>query len=193
MIITYYGLSCFKLQSGELAVAIDPFTKMHDLQTPRFEAIAVLFTNPKANTDTSIAGNPLIFATPGEYETKDISFVGFDAPEGTPFFIEWEGIRLLHLGAVTKRESIENILKYSTSIDILFISSEGSSSDTQKILSDIDPRIIIPMQTAEAKKFSFDSFSKEIGERGEKSDKLTIKKKGLPTEGRRLVMLDASR
>jgi len=193
MVISYYGLSCFKIQSGDLVLAIDPFTKGGELSAPRFEAQAALFTDPKAPTKTSIAGDPLIFAVPGEYEAKDISMVGFATPEGTPFYIEWEGIKLLHLGAVQKHSSIEAILKYISVIDILFISTEATSTEAQKILSAIDPRIIIPMQLADGKKSSPETFAKEAGEKPEKMDKLTIKKKGLPTEGRRVAILDASR
>lgn len=185
MILTYYGFTCFKVQSGEDVLAIDPYGKKSGMTPPRFEAQIVLLTNPDLALDHSIAGTPLIFSTPGEYEARDISIVGFGTPEGTIFLIEWESLKLLHLGDTTKLESLETVLEEIDTIDILMISSAGRGTDTKKIIDDIDPRIIIPMQGAAGKKISFDSF----GGKAEKMDKLTIKKKGLPTEGRMLALL----
>ncbi len=191
MVITSYGLSCFKVQVADTVLAIDPFGKGKEFVAPRFEAGAVILTNPEADKQISITGNPLIFATPGEYETHEITLVGFDTKEGTPFYIEWENIKLLHLGELAKRDSLESILEAVDTIDILFINTGATSSEAQKIISAIDPRIIIPMCTG--KRNNIDAFVKEIGEKPERLDKLSIKSKGLPQEGRRLIVLDAER
>ncbi|MEK7642924.1 MAG: MBL fold metallo-hydrolase [Patescibacteria group bacterium] len=190
MVISYYGITCFKLQAGETVLAIDPYGKNSGLTPPRFEAHAVLLSGKKSSQDFSITGDPLVCASPGEFETKDIVITGLDTPEGTAFYIEWEGLRMLHLGTIKNVSSVESILEHIDTIDILFAPADGSSSDMQKIISSIDPRIIIPMQ-GEGKKGAIDTLVKEIGEKPEKLDKLTIKKKGLPAEGQRLIVLDS--
>jgi len=190
MVVTYYGFSCFKLQSGDTVVAVDPFGKGKDLPAPRFEAQVVVFSDPNAKKDISIAGSPLLFSTPGEYESRDISFLGVGTPEGTAFYIEWEGMKLLHLGSIASKAAAEPVINTFTAVDILFVSTEV---DAEKIIPQIDPRIIVPFQAEGAKKNSLDAFIKEVGEKAEKLDKLTVKAKGLPTEGQRLVVLDASR
>lgn len=191
MVITYYGLTCFKIQSSEDVLVIDPFGKGTDFSPPRFEAQILIMSDPGASEDFSITGGPLVFNTPGEYEARGVSFVGFQTPESTPFYLEWEGIRLLHLGNLKKKESIEPALEHIDTIDILMISSGGNPSESQKIISAIDPGIIIPMQPGDAKKSSLEAFIKEIGEKPERLDKLTIKKKGLASEGQRLVVLSS--
>jgi len=36
MVITFYGEGCFKIQSGEFSVLIDPFDAQTGLMPPRF-------------------------------------------------------------------------------------------------------------------------------------------------------------
>jgi len=182
MVITSYGFTSFKLQSGDTVVAIDPPEK-----GARFEAKVALFTNPKSSRTSSLAGEPHIFATPGEYEVSDIEFVGFEVSGTTPFLIEWEGMRLLHLGALGKISLAEEMLDRIGTIDILFVSAAGT--EAQKLVAQIDPRIVVPMETEDAKRNAVESFVKELGEKPERMDKLTIKAKGLPAEGQRLVIL----
>lgn len=183
MIISSYGFTAFKLQSGDIVVAIDPPAK-----GARFETKVALFTDPKAPLDTSLAGSPHIFAVPGEYEVSDIAFRGFPAGDATPFLIEWESMHILHLGAVSKIAAIEEMLDEIGTIDILFV--VAGNSDAQKIVSQIDPRIIIPMETENTKKNALELFAKELGEKPERMDKLTIKAKALPAEGQRLIILN---
>ena len=191
MIISYYGLACFKIQSGDTVLAIDPYGKGTNFTPPRFEAGVIIYTDQQAKQDYSISGDPLVFSTPGEYETKNISFNGFGTASAIPFFIEWDGIKLLHLGELGEPDELEIILDHIGTIDILFISTASAPSKLQKIITQIDPRVVIPMQTTRAKKGSLELFLKEVGEKPEKLDKLTIKQKSLPVEGRRLVVLEA--
>lgn len=190
MVVSYYGLSCLKLQSGDAVIVADPFGKGAEFPAPRFEARVVFFTDPAAKKDISIAGDPRVFAIPGEYEAGDVSFVGFNAGGVTPFLVEWEGIRSLFLGNLDDVDIADTIIDFAGTVDILYLVPSGSPSALQKIVSNIDPRIIIPLMGDEMKKSAFDSFIKELGEKPEKMDKLTIKKKGLPAEGQRVIVLE---
>ena len=189
MVCTYYGLTCFKMQVAENILAIDPFGKGEDFSPPRFEAHVVLLSHPDTKQDFSISGNPLILSTPGEYETRSIILQGTPTPETTAFLIEWEGMKTLHLGNIRKSSSIEPLLEHNETIDILMASTAGDPSEVQKIINRIDPRIVILMQGPGAKKGSTEAVAKELGEKIERLDKLSIKKKMLPTEGQRLLVL----
>jgi hypothetical protein len=193
MVLTYYGFTCFKLQSGDTVVALDPFGKGSDLSSPRFETHVVALTNPDAKTNFSLTGDPMVLSTPGEYEIRGMSFMGFDTPSVTPFYIECEGIKLLTLGSITKQDAIESILDHIDTIDILLLSSAGTPTETQKLVTQIDPRIIVLMRPDGAKKGSSETMAKELGEKPEHLDKLTIKQKGLPAESQRLIILESDR
>ncbi|KKU53053.1 MAG: hypothetical protein A3F26_02135 [Candidatus Ryanbacteria bacterium RIFCSPHIGHO2_12_FULL_47_12b] len=188
MVITNYGSSCLKLQSGENVLAIDPPPK----GGPRFEAAVVLFTNPTGTHAHSLGGNPIEFSTPGEYETREISCTGFEGTDVTPFLIEWEGLRLFYLGAASHKETLKTVLDRVDGADILFLSPENNLPEVQKAVSTIDPRIVVIVADPRLKK-STDSFMRDMGEKPEVVTKLTIKKRMLPMEGQRLVVLDSER
>ncbi len=190
MVVSYYGLSCIKLQSGDAVIVADPFGKGAPFPAPRFEARVVFFTNPEAKKDISIAGDPRVFAIPGEYEAGDVSFVGFHAGGTTPFLVEWEGIKSLFLGNLTDIDIADIIIDFAGTVDILYLVPSGTSSVLKKIVENIDPRIIIPLMGDDIEKSTFDRFVKELGEKPETMDKLTIKKKGLPAEGQRVIILE---
>ena len=45
MVITYYGASCFKVQSGETVLAFNPPSKESEFKSPRFAADIVLVSS----------------------------------------------------------------------------------------------------------------------------------------------------
>ncbi len=96
---------------------------------------------------------------PGEYEVKDIFIQGIpsfhDEEEGkkrgqnTIYTIEAEGIRLCHLGDLGQKELNSDQLEKIGDIDILMVPVGGvytiNSKGAAKIISQIEPRLIIPM------------------------------------------------
>jgi hypothetical protein len=171
-------------------MAIDPFGKGGKITAPRFESSVVIYTQPKAKNGHNLAGNPLTFSTPGEYEVKGISCIGFESPDTTPFFIEWEGMKLFHLGGARDSDLMEHVSDAVGTIDILFVSPTGSGSQAQKVISTIDPRVVVVIKDSSIKKADFESFMKDMREKPEILSKISIKKKGLPTEGQRLLVLE---
>lgn len=223
MVITYYGLSCFKIQSGETVIAIDPFSKESGLTPPRFGADAVLVSHVHENHNnidalTSKEKDADIFKItgPGEYEFKGIIVRGIesfhDAKGGkqkgknTIYIIEWEGMKLAHLGDYGEETLRSEIQEALGTPDIMFLPVGGPASPSQggvdtidaesaaKLVNEIEPRIIIPMHYKipglKAKLDSVEVFMKEMGEKAEPEEKLTIKKSGLPAaEESRIVIL----
>lgn len=210
MVITWYGQSCFKLQSGELVGVIDPFGKEIGLTPPRFRADFVLITHPHsdhANKDT-IPESPFVIEGPGEYEIKGVAVRGLqtyhDNAEGkerglnTIYMIEMEGMKICHLGDFGEKEMRDDILEKIGDVDILLIPVGGystiSGEDAARIANKIEPRIVIPMHYKipglKAPLESAEKFLKEMGARSaEAEEKLVIKAKDLPQEEMRVVVL----
>jgi len=214
MVITYYGISCFKLQSGDTVLAIDPFSKESGLTPPRFEAHAVLSSHAHpnhANIDSLSAKKETSMFTitgPGEYEFRGIFVRGIpsfhDTREGkekgqnTIYTIEWEGMRMVHLGDFGESELRSETQEAIGAVDILFVPMGGKDTvDAEhavKMVNKIEPRVVVPMHYKipglKTRWESVEEFLKEIGEKIKPEEKLTIKKKDLPSaEETRVVVL----
>ncbi len=202
MIITYYGLTCFKVQSGDTVLAIDPFSKATGLTPPRFVADVVLSTGVEAGpaNGETLGGSPLLVRGPGEYETKGITIDGIAAGGTTLYLIEWEGIRLCHLGALTEKDFSAEVAEAVDSPDILFVPVGGGSAldtdDASTVVNKIEPRIIIPMYykmpNLKTPVLSDpEKFIEEFGAGTKPEDKFTFKLKDLPQEETKLIVLAA--
>lgn len=222
MVITYYGLSCFKIQSGDTVLAIDPFSKESGLTPPRFEAHAVLSThghenhnNVEALTAKEKDTDVFKITGPGEYEFKGILVRGIESfhdskngkqkGKNTIYIIEWEGMRLAHLGDYGEETLRSEIQEALGTPDILFLPVGGGDTidgeSAAKLANQIEPRVIIPMHYKisglpagqaglKAKLDGVDVFMKEMGEKAEAEEKFTIKKSGLPNaEDSKIIIL----
>lgn len=187
MVITHYGISCFKLQSGDTVLAIEPFLKESGFTSPRFEAHAVISATEHPNYPEDKVFN---ISGPGEYEFKGIYVKGIWVnPKNTIYVIDWEGMKLAHMGNFSEKELRSEIQEEIGTPDILFIPVGGNDVINEekavKIINQIEPRIVIPMNYKKV-----DDFLKEIGEKVAPEEKLTIKKKDLPNaEDTKVVVL----
>lgn len=193
MIITYYGISCFKIQSGEVVLAIDPFSKETGLTPPRFQAHIALVSEQSplhAHTET-LSGSPFVIATPGEYELRGIVIEGIRADNHTLFILEWEGLRLCHLGALSDKNLPDATREQIGTPDILFLPIGGGGAldmeEAIAVMNQIEPRIVIPMYYAMPGFKALplekpDAFLKEVGSTAKPEEKVTIKKKDVPQE-----------
>lgn len=203
MVITYYGLSCFKLQSGSMVLVVDPYSKESGLTAPRFQADIVLSTNkdPNHSNAESISGSPFIIDGPGEYEVKGIAIEGIaSANTITIYTFEWDGIRFCHLGALPKQGFSEEVNEAIGAPDVLFVPVGGGEAmeaeDAVEVINDIEPRIVIPMyydiKGLKSPKLASPSlFLKEFGSEAKPEDKFTFKAKDVPQEETKLVYLEA--
>lgn len=207
--ITWYGQSCFKIESRETTLAFDPFSKEIGLTPPRFRADVVLVTHghpDHANVET-FPGEPFAISGPGEYETRGIAVSGIatfhDAAEGkdrglnTIFRIETEGMVLAHMGDFGEAKIREETLDALGDVDILFVPVGGTytidGETAADIVNQVEPRIVIPMHYAlpglKVKLAPVNDFLKAHGAKGEELDKLVIKKKDLPESSTRTIVL----
>ncbi|MEA3452751.1 MAG: MBL fold metallo-hydrolase [Patescibacteria group bacterium] len=214
MDIFWHGQSCFEIripsnQAEKKIVFIDPFSETIGLKLPSLTANILLTShNGKSQKDfKTIKGAPFLIDGPGEYEIGGVfiqgisslydSSLGKKSKQTTIYNIEAEGMRLCHLSDLNQKELDSKQLEIIGQVDILMVPVGGEevmdSRTAQKIVNQIEPKIIIPMCYKLPKlKTDFegvDVFLKTMGQEGiEPQASLKIKKQGLPTETKIVVL-----
>jgi len=243
MQIFWKGQSCFQIisQTGKnnlVYLVIDPFDESTGLRVPKLEADILLIShshadhnNKKAVSSPVPAKSPFIIEGIGEYEIKNVFIQGIhswhDEKEGeergenTIYTIEAEELKLCHFGDFGQKELSDKQLEEIGDVDILMIPVGGTytidSKGAAKVISQIEPKIVIPMHyqvakmklhpapISEQKKNGLkefrgngggvkldgvDKFLKAMGVKStEPQNKLSVKKKDLPEEGTDIVIL----
>lgn len=180
MIIKWSGQSCFHL-------AVNPSEKVNIIIDPNsaIKADIFLISQGRALPKKVAQKASFLIEGPGEYEIKKVFFQGISASEGDAVYytIEGEGIRLCHLNGLTDKLLTDEQLEEISRVDILMIKTGPLS---QKIISQVEPAIVIPMY----EKADLDKFLKTMGQKSiEPEEKLVIKHKDLPKEGMEIVVL----
>ncbi len=215
MKIIWHGHSCFQIIAQEekdtkVSIVIDPFSKEIGLKLPKLEANILLVTHDHSdhNNVKAVSGNPFVITGPGEYDIKGVFVRGIpafhDNVEGkergqtTIYNIQAENISICHLGDLGQKELTPDQVEQVNSVDILMIPVGGkytiSAKDALKIMSQIEPKITIPMHYSVPKlKIKLDGlgeFLKTLGvESIEPLNSLSIKKKDLSEEEARIIVL----
>lgn len=205
MIITYQGGSFFKVQFGDITVAVNPIAKDSKLKSSRFGAdIALSSVNhPDMNGFDQVSfGERQAFAIsgPGEYEIKNVFIKGFKTESqygkepriNTVYTMNLEGMNLCFLGALSTKELPDDVAEDIDDIDILFVPTGTpgvlAASDAYKLAVKLEPKLIIPVYWDDTS--ALKAFLKEAGEEAQKpQDKLTIKKKDLEGKEGDVVVL----
>lgn len=133
-----------------------------------------------------------VINTPGEYERRGVSVQGItlDGEQKPIYILHAEEMTICYPDGLN-RELDEEIVKLIGDIDILFVPLGESGSMplklAQKFISDIDPRVVIPMLYSDIEQFK----SAEGIADGE-VDQLKIKKAELPVEERKFYILKSN-
>lgn len=216
MNITWYGQSCFKIQTKsqrgekETTIITDPFDKSYGLRPPQGSAEIILVSHTQHNDHNNVSaikGDPFVVDAPGEYSLEGIQIEGIESfhdkskgserGRNTIFTIDSEGMRICHLGDlghILEEDQVESIGE----VDILMIPVGGTytidSKEAEEVITQLEPKIILPMHF-KIKGLSLDiddadKFCKEYGGKTEKGvGKLNIKRKDLvDTESKVIVM-----
>ena len=210
MVITWYGQSCFRIQSGSAVLVFDPFQKTIGLTPPMGEAQIILVSHEHNdhNNTKSLKGEPFIIDSPGEYEYQGVRVRGIrsfhDTEKGkkeglnTIYSVVLEGINVAHLGDFGQKRLTDRQVDALGEVDILLVPVGGKTTlgakEATAVINQIEPKIVIPMHYSvkglKAKIDKVEPFLKEIGQKeAEPKDKLVIKQKDLPQERIEVVIL----
>jgi len=128
-------------------------------------------TDPNGLTLESLDGSSSkVFKTPGEYEVAGISVIGIKTEEGTVFVYEVDGLRICHLGNITKKLSDSKVSAVGD-IDILIVPVGAESIEMSQ---QIESYYIIPFSYKSEE--NLEKFIKESGFTTEKLSKFSLKK-----------------
>lgn len=207
--IYWAGQSCFQIsvsnsRDHSADIVIDPYDEKIGLKLPNLSADILLVTHDHYdhNNVKGVKGDPFLVEGPGEYEVKGVFIQGIpsfhDDKEGkergqsTIYVLEAEEMRFCHLGDLGQKQLTDEQLEKIDGIDVLMIPVGGEytidSSEAQKIIGQIEPKIVIPMHYSLPKlKMKLDDVSKFLKTMGKPSvapqDKLLVKESTMPKEG----------
>jgi len=213
--INWAGQSCFQIsvsnsKDHSADIVIDPFDEATGLKVPNFSADILLVTHDHHdhNNVKAVKNNPFLIDGPGEYEVREVFIRGIpafhDDKEGkekgtnTIYTIEAEGLRFCHLGDLGQKQLTDEQLEKIGNVDVLMIPVGGeftiSAQEAQRIVSQIEPRIVIPMHydlpKLKTKLDDVNKFLKAMGKNSvEPQDKFTLKSGALPKDGTEVVIL----
>lgn len=221
MQLIWHGQSCFQIisnqrKNGQVNIVIDPYSEDIGLRLPKLEADILLVTHQHYDHNNvkavgSSAGSsqpPFLIQGPGEYEIKEVfvqgipafhdSSAGKERGTNTIYTIETEDLKLCHLGDLGQKELTSEQVEKIGGVDILMMPVGGvftiSAKEAVKIMSQIEPSIIIPMHyqlpKLKIKIDGLDRFFKVMGIKElESLPKLSIKKKDISPEEAKIIVL----
>lgn len=211
--IMWAGQSCFQIsvsnsKDSSADIVIDSFDDSLGLKAPNFSADILLATkdDKEHKNVKGVKGEPFLIDGPGEYEIKTVFIQGipsFQDEKGekinnTIYIIEAEEMRFCHLGDLTQKQLTDEQLEKIGRVDVLMIPVGGdstiSSVEAQKIVGQIEPKIVIPMHYEIPKlKTKLDPVEKFLKAMGKQSvvpqDKFLAKESTMPKEGMEIVVL----
>jgi len=209
MRISWYGHSCFKITTKQVTITTDPFSKDIGLKPPHFQTdiITISHDHYDHNNISSLRGSPFVIDGPGEYEFKKATIQGIDSfhdqkqgkerGQNTIFVIEVEDIRICHFGDFGQKELTSEQLDKLGEIDTLMIPVGGiytvDAEEAVKVINQLEPKIVIPMHyklpKLKVKLKGVEDFLKEVGVKEEIAEQLIIKKRDLPKDEMRVVVM----
>lgn len=189
MVITYQGDGYLKLQSGDSVLLVDP-TNQRSVRG----ASAVIFTQYPAPAEFNSAEIPVI-SHQGEYEIKGIRIDGATAEQDgdseiSSYCIRFDDIVIGILGPITKDLEAKALLPLQGSDILILPGGDGAklpAAAAAKIVRQIEPSVVIPSFVSK----NASAFLKELGGTSETLDRLTVKKKDLPPNAMKAVVLES--
>ena len=215
MVISYYGLSCFKIQSGDTSLVFDLPSKKSAVKPPRFQADIFVQSHDHDghNGVESIAREKarlparqefFLVDSPGEYEIKGIYIRGMksfhDSVSGkkhgvnTVYMARCENVKLCFMGDFGEKEIRPELKEEIGEIDVLFVPIGGETvldvEGARNAINQIEPAVAIPMHYPDNGK-ALKSFLAEMGQKDVKPvEKFSIKKKDIDGNGTSIVVLE---
>lgn len=161
MEISYIAHSCFKIKGKDVTIVIDPYDpKSTGQKMPTLSADVLLMSHQHSdhNYKEAVTDYRLLVDTAGEFEVQDVFIhgikcyhdnkMGEERGQNVMFHIEIDGLSVLHLGDLG-HELGKEMLEQIPDVDVLLIPVGGvytiDASTATKVISDIEPGIVVPM------------------------------------------------
>jgi L-ascorbate metabolism protein UlaG (beta-lactamase superfamily) len=194
MHITWHGKTCLKISADESTVLVDPYGGKDGLRAGQQADLVLVGDGDLELAGSLTIGAPLVIGSPGEYETKGIFVYGLaevDAdqhPLGRTFFVlKAEGMSIGMLGAFRQEALVGIQEEIVEGVDVLFVPVGGGSSlgarEAAALVTQIEPRVVVPYDYASADPSTVDAFFKAVGAKHiETVEKIKLSAKQLPQE-----------
>jgi hypothetical protein len=207
MIITYLGLETFKLQVGDLTLALNPPSKDSSHKVSKFGAditlSSLIHEDMNGGADFFFGEKkPFVIAGPGEYEVKDVFIRGlpgvseYDGEKmiNTIYTIALDNMRVCFLGAQSAKTLEAETKEGIGEVDVLIVPIGGDgvldSASAYQLAVSLEPKIIIPMHYD---KKSLETFLKEGSQQAaDMVEKLTIKRKDIDGKEGQIIVVKQS-
>ncbi|RJQ34297.1 hypothetical protein C4566_02335 [Candidatus Parcubacteria bacterium] len=197
MTISWHGFNYFKVKNTDHTLVFNPYSLDNVTKVAKTKADVVLFSDKSKLAQAKYDDDAFVLDTPGECEIHDIFIYGRKVSGQLIFQVTMEDIKIVFMGEFGHQELNNGDLEFIKATDILILPVGGgdfcTAKEANKIISQLEPRIVIPScHKAGAGKLKLDSiedFVKEFSVKPEQTDKLRIKKKDLPQEEVKLVVL----
>jgi L-ascorbate metabolism protein UlaG (beta-lactamase superfamily) len=207
--IQYLGHSCFRVRGRDGIVLTDPYDRSvgFDMGRPSAHIVTVSHDHPDhANVSVVKPAREKLFTIsgPGEYEVGGVLISGVrtyhdkkkgaELGQNTVYVIHLDDVVFCHLGDLGHELSAQQLDEIG-SVDVLFVPVGGgetiSPSEAAGVISQLEPRIVIPMHYALEGQASFmndlapiEKFTHELGlKEFTAEEKLNISPSNLPAEG----------
>lgn len=191
MVINYFGNGCFRLQSGDTSILVNP-------DNNRLKADITLKTLTSTEVDFNAdPGEGTVITFAGEYEAKEIEIVGFAIQEEstekfikTAYAVNWEGMKFVFLGHLSKPMDA-TLMEAFSDPDVLFLPIGGEHflepEVAAKIAKQLEAKIVIPSFYKDPT-----DFLKALGKKSEEMDKFVFKQKDISADKGRAIILKAN-
>jgi len=203
MYIYWLGESSFKIKTDQTIVVIDPADQSTGLAQTSLSADVVLIsqtlsTDLKRVKPTGKNFSPFIIKEPGEYETAGIFIYGLPGGNNNIFYlIKTNHLTIAHLAGLSQMLNNEQLKLFEgADIALVPVGDKGllSSKQADKVISQIEPKIVIPMNYQVPKlkieREPVDDFLLEMGVKDLLPEtSLHITKTKLPQEETKIVLL----
>jgi L-ascorbate metabolism protein UlaG (beta-lactamase superfamily) len=207
MEISWLGHSCFQLRGKNVTLITDPFSPQLGYSLGKISAPIVTISHDHAghNYAAGVGGNPRIVRGPGEYEISDVLITGVasyhdnkrgqERGRNTIYVIHMDDLVICHLGDlghILQEEQLEEV----ADADVLLIPIGGqntiNAAQAAEVISQVEPRIIIPMHYPPSTGDGpdpLDKFCREMGiEAINTQPKLLITRSTLPAETQVVIL-----
>lgn len=218
MDISWLGHSCFLLRGKNVTLVTDPFSPQPEhpqrepLRLSKITAsiVTISHNHPGHNFAMGVDGNPYVVRGPGEYEVSDILITGVasyhdnkrgqELGRNTIYVIHMDDLVVCHLGDLghtLQEEQLEEV----ADADVLLVPIGGhntiNAAQAAEVISQVEPRIIIPMHyrpSAGETPDPLDKFCREMGvETINTQPKLSITRNNLPAETQVVILESRNR